>query len=422
LAEETLLTDDFLRQLINVGEVDIVVGLPTYNNAKTVEPVLRAVQAGILKCFPRERVVIVNADGGSHDGTCDLVSGATIDDVRNPSKLYALRTLHVVSTQYARSPDPAAALRTIIAAADLVRAQSCVLLSPSSQINDPDWLQRMVRPVYSDGFDLISPIYQRPKFEGVLLHNLLYPTTRAVFGRRIREPYAAEFAISGRLATDFLNQENPGDGAALGAEVTMTILALSGKYRVGQAFLGTKANLHRDATDLVEVMRRTVGSLFASMDGTFPTWSKISGSESIPTMGEATESHPLEPARVNRKRLFEMFATGVAELTPIYREILSPETLSEILKISAFEAGDFDYPAEIWAKTVYEFATSYHKTVINRDHIIQALVPLYRGRMLAFLRENRDASDSDVDTHVESLCNEFERMKPYLVERWLRGK
>ena len=35
LAEETFLTDDFLRQLVNVGEVDILVGLPTHNNAKT---------------------------------------------------------------------------------------------------------------------------------------------------------------------------------------------------------------------------------------------------------------------------------------------------------------------------------------------------------------------------------------------------
>ncbi len=93
MAEETLLTDDFLRQLINVGEVDIVVGLPTHNNAKTIESVLRAIQAGILKCFPRERAVIINADGGSQDGTPELVMGASIDDVWKASKVYALRTL-----------------------------------------------------------------------------------------------------------------------------------------------------------------------------------------------------------------------------------------------------------------------------------------------------------------------------------------
>ncbi|MFI5247625.1 MAG: glycosyl transferase family 2, partial [Nitrospirales bacterium] len=104
MAEEILLTDDFLRQLINVGEVDILVGLPTHNNAKTIEPVIRAIQAGILQCFPRERAVIINADGGSQDGTPEVVIGASIDDAQSASKQYALRTLHSISTQYARSP------------------------------------------------------------------------------------------------------------------------------------------------------------------------------------------------------------------------------------------------------------------------------------------------------------------------------
>jgi len=49
LAEETFLTDDFLRQLINVGEVDILVGLPTHNNAKTIGAVVQSIQTGILR-------------------------------------------------------------------------------------------------------------------------------------------------------------------------------------------------------------------------------------------------------------------------------------------------------------------------------------------------------------------------------------
>ena len=40
MAEESILTDDFLRELINVGEVDILVGVPTYNDARTVGPVI----------------------------------------------------------------------------------------------------------------------------------------------------------------------------------------------------------------------------------------------------------------------------------------------------------------------------------------------------------------------------------------------
>jgi hypothetical protein len=422
LVEETLLTDDFLRQLINVGEVDILIGLPTHNHAKTIEPVVRAIQAGILKCFPRERAVIINADGGSQDGTPEIVIGASIDDVWSASKVYALRTLHAISTRYARGPEPGTALRTILAAADLLRAKACVVVSPDSTTIEPDWLQRLVRPVYQDNFDLVSPIYRRQKFEGVLMRNLLYPMTRAIYGYRVREPYASEFAISGRLATDFLNKEIWNDEwGRIGAEICLTITAITGKYRVCQSFLGTKAQADRGASDLVTAMRRTVGALFASLDSNFALWSTIADSQPVPTLGGQSEVM-LEPVRVNRKRLREMFASGVAQLEPVFRSILTPSTLSELQRIATLEISEFHYPADVWAKTVFEFAASYHKSVISRDHILQALVPLYRGRTLTFLLENRDSSGEDIETSVESLCGQFERLKPYLLEVWADRK
>jgi hypothetical protein len=422
LAGETLLTDDFLRQLINVGEVDILVGLPTHNNAKTIEPVIRSILAGILKCFPRERAVIINADGGSQDGTPDLVTGASIDDVRRVSNVQALRTLHAISTRYGRSPEPGTALRTILAAADLLRAKACVVVSPDTTTMEPDWLQQLARPVYNDNFDLVSPIYRRQKFEGVLMRNLLYPMTRAIYGYRIREPYASEFAISGRLATDFLAKETwDGDGARIGAEICLTIAAITGKYRVCQAFLGTKGQADRSASGVVTAMRRTVGALFALLDSNVPLWSAVAGSQAVPTFGAQTEGMP-EPVRVSRKRLREMFATGVAQLKPVFQSILSASTLSELQRIATLDVSKFNYPADVWAKTVFEFAASYHKSVISRDHIVQALVPLFRGRTLSFLVENRDVSGEGIERNVESLCGEFERLKPYLLDVWAGRK
>src|ERR1700746_519128 len=137
----TFLSDDFLRQLINVGEVDILVGLPTHNNAASIAPVLQSIQAGILECFPRERTVIINADGGSNDGTPELVTGASIDDVWRGSKIFSLCTLPPISTRYATSLDSGTALRTILAAADLLRAKVCVLVSPEATTIEPDWVQ-----------------------------------------------------------------------------------------------------------------------------------------------------------------------------------------------------------------------------------------------------------------------------------------
>jgi len=181
--------------------------------------------------------------------------------------------------------------------------------------------------------------------------------------------------------------------------------------------LGTKAQSDRGSTDMVAAMRRTVGALFNSLDTDFPLWSTISESQPVSTLGAPLEPVP-ENGRVNRKRLQEMFATGVAELEPVFRSILSPTTLADLQKIVALDASEFNYPPDLWVRTVFEFAASYHKAVINRDHILQALVPLYRGRSLSFLLENRDASGEGIEQSIESLCGEFERLKPYLLEVW----
>jgi hypothetical protein len=418
LSEESFLSDDFLRQLINIGEVDILVGLPTRNNVKTVGAIVQQIQSGILKWFPRERAAIINVDAGSRDGTPDLVTGISIDDVHRVTNLYALRTMHSISTQYAGSSSSGGMLRTILSAAELLRAKACVVVSAESSNIAPEWLSSLLTPVYREGFDLVTPTYRRHKFEGLLITNLLYPMTRALYGSRIREPYAPEFGFSGALGSQFLGQNDWDNGAdRTGLELRFTLDAVSGKYRICQSFLGEKDHVERSAADLVPALRQTVGSLFSALEPDFRVWSIIEGSQPVPTHGPPPEVS-LGTLRVNRKRLWEMFSTGVVELESVFQSILSPSTATELRQLASLAEDDFRYPAELWVKTIYEFAIAYHKSVINRDHIIQALAPLFRGRVFTFLVENRNTNAEQVENNIEDICLEFERLKPYLLEMW----
>ncbi len=418
LAEDNFLTDAFLRQLISVGEVDILVGLPTHNNAKTVGAVVQSIQSGILRWFPRERAVIINADGGSRDGTPDFVTGISIDDLRPASNLNALRTLHSISMRYGTVPSNALALRTILASAELLRAKASIVMSPESSNVAGEWIAKLLRPVRQDDFDLVTPIYRRHKFDGLLVTNLLYPMIRALYGLRIREPYTNEFGFSGRLGGNFLLQNTwDPNSSESDVELRLTLTAISGPYRVSQCFLGQKDHIERRSADLVPALRQTVAPMFSALESTFSAWSAVTGSQPIPTIGPDHETL-LHSVRVNRKRLREMFATGVAELEGVFQTILSPSTFAELQRIARLGEADFQYPAELWVKTVYEFAASHHHSVISRDHIIQALAPLFRGRALTFLIENRTGSAEDVEKNIEDLCMEFERLKPYLLQMW----
>jgi glucosylglycerate synthase len=412
------LTDEFLRQLIDVGEADILVGLPTHNNAKSVGPIVHTIRDGILRKFPRERAVIINADGGSRDGTRELITELSIRDVHPVSSVHALRTLHAISTQYANTPQNGVALRTILAAAELLRAKACIVISPESENISAEWISSLIRPVYYDGFDLVSPTYRRHKFDGLLTTNLLYPMVRALYGRRIREAYMSEFGFSGRLASQFLGQNQWNDGVGEnGTELRMTLAAVTGGFRICQTFLGKKDPVERRAADLVPTLRQSVGVLFSALESNFDVWSTISGSQDVPTTGNDLELF-LDPLRVNRKRLREMFVKGVSELESVFQSILSPSTLSELNRIAGLDEEKFRYPAELWVRTVYELAAAHRKSVISRDHIIQAIAPLFRGRVFTFVVENRSGSANDVANNIEGLCVEFERLKPYLLEMW----
>src|SRR5262252_4564416 len=132
---------------MNVGEVDVLIGVPTYNDAKTVGHVVQGVRAGLVKYFPRKRAVIINADGGSRDDTQELVRAASISDVQRTSNLEALRTLHCVSTQYPGPPSSGSALHTVLSAAELLGASACAIVAPDSHSLEPEWMQRLLSPV-----------------------------------------------------------------------------------------------------------------------------------------------------------------------------------------------------------------------------------------------------------------------------------
>ena len=59
--------------------LDVLVGIPSYQNARTIGHVVRAVEAGLRKHFPDRRCVIAVSDGASPDGTVEAAMAATTE-------------------------------------------------------------------------------------------------------------------------------------------------------------------------------------------------------------------------------------------------------------------------------------------------------------------------------------------------------
>src|SRR5262249_12959429 len=110
MEHQSILSDALLKQLMAVGQVDVLVGLPTLNNAATVVHVAEAVHLCFTRDLPRLRTVMINSDAGSTDGTPELIRDASFLQGDMVQTSQALRTMHRVVTPYHGNPGKNAAL------------------------------------------------------------------------------------------------------------------------------------------------------------------------------------------------------------------------------------------------------------------------------------------------------------------------
>jgi hypothetical protein len=413
------LPDALRAQLAEVGEVDVLVGIPSFNNAATVGQVVRAIQAGFAKYFPAERTLLVNSDGGSSDGTPEVVQTASIDDFRTVLASQPRRVVHRIVTPYHGVPGKGSALRAVFAIAREVRARACAVVDADLRSITPEWIDLLVSPVLHQGYDFVAPLYRRHKYDGTITNSVVYPFTRALYGLRVRQPIGGEFGFSGSLVDHFLEQDVwDTEVARFGIDIWMTTSAIANGFRVCQSFLGAKIHDAKDpGVDLAAMLTQVVGTVFLLMEAHAARWRRVRGSVAVPEVGfEYTVG--LEPVRVNIERMLAIFTTAARELVPVFERVLEPQTLAAVRSLAEEPAAAFRFPTELWVKTVYDFALAHHRKTINRDHLLRSLTPLYLARTASFVLETEAADAAEVEATVEGLCLEYERLKPHLIERW----
>jgi len=415
---QSILSDELLRQLIAVGQVDVLVGVPTLNSAATVGTVVRAVHQSFATDFLRERTVLINSDGGSSDGTPDVVRGASLREGETLIVPGALRTMHRISAPYHGLPGKGNALRTLFAAAELLQAKAVAVFDADVTSIEPWWLARLVRPILEGKAEFVAPVFPRHPLDGLLVTQIVRPVMRAAYGRRIREPLASEFSCSGRLASYYL-AKGRWDEPLLrdGIDLWLTATTLSGGFACGEAPLGPRVQAPNPARPgLPEVFGQVVGSLFACLELHEAFWFGQHRSELAPSFGPAVDPLP-EPHGLDPAPFAEAFRTGVRDLAPVLEEIFLPGTL-EAVRAAAHAEGPIRYPDELWIATVYEAAAAHRRARMHREHLTRALVPLYLGRAAAFVEEQGAREGPAVEQVLDELGAAYERALPRLVEMW----
>jgi hypothetical protein len=403
------------------GHVDILVGVPTLNNAATVVDVVRAAQRGISRYFPRARALIFNADSGSEDGTPELVRDATTDDTGTVSASRPLRTPSRITTPYHGLPGKASAMRVIFAVADLLSADAVVTLDPNVTSVTPDWIPALAAPVRDGYADLVAPMYPRAASDGPLVTQLVRPIVRSTFGWTLYEPLMGEFGCSRSFAAHCLESPTWGTGTVPdGIDLWMAAEALSNGFRPAQAALGPRLlGPVRKRPTLSEVFQQVMDAVYACLQQHEGYWLERGPADPVPVFGALSRPSDDGP-RPDAVAMAEGFARDVVALQPVLETILSEPTLAGITAAAA-EPSRLVFGDQLWADTVFEFLLAYHRAVMTREHVTQTLLPLYLGRTAAFLLQHGSSDQSEVDGALESLCLAFEHAKPPVAAQWKKA-
>ena len=407
------------RDLERIRAADVVVGIPTYNNRETVgkaaEAGLRALTNGL---GGEGRAVIVNADGGSRDGTVEYLRQILGEQIPLAQVEYPLYPVNRFSAPLAGVPGRTEAALEIFRSARRLGAKACALLDPEVDSVEADWMERLIRPVLNGAADLVVPSYRRHKFDGLINSGVLSPFVRALFGKRLRQPAGADLGFSAPLMDFYLDHTGAETHSTPMMDPWSTVPAEINGFRIGQSFLGPRLVHPRAAPrNLSDILRQVLAQMFEQMEHTASVWQKVRGSEMVPYFGTPAEIETAE-ADFNRKPMIDSFRQGCKDLIEIWRLIFPPATLLDLRRMERQPDGEVRFSDDLYARIVYDFALGYHLRTIGRDHLLQAFTPLYLGWAASFTGEMHDASGADVEARLERLSVQFEAQKKYLISRW----
>ena len=419
MTDESMLQPAVLDRIASLRSADIAVGIPTFDNADTVGPIVEATRTALRDLLADHRGVIIHADAGSTDDTVEKIAGKDPADAPVLQLSYAVLPGQKLVAPDHDVPDKGRALKAILRAALQLQAKVCVILSPNLRGVTPASVSSLSRPVLDEQFDFVAPYYTRHKFDGLVTSGLVYPLIRALYGRRIRHPMGGNFAVSAPLASHYLAQTIwDSDKGRMGVDLWMVAEAINRGFKLCQARVGAIARVfHEPSPDLSATLAQVLTEVFDLTLRDVSIWQRVRGSEDVPLLGVAPKIQ-LADVALDPLRQIESFALGYKNLQPVWSAVLPPATMLVLKRMAAGQNSKFVFPDQTWVRTVFDFALGYRLRIMNREHLLRAFTPLYLAWVAAFATEMRDARPEDAEHRIEALCLAFESEKPYLISRW----
>jgi len=408
----TLLEQAVIDDINDIGQADILVGIPSFRNADTIAHVVQQAARGMVEYFPGMKPVLVNSDGGSTDRTRDVVLMAEVPD-----------QVRKIVTPYRGIAGKGSAFLTIFEIAARLGVKVCIVVDSDLRSITSEWMKFLGGPIVEERFDFVTPHYLRYKYDGSITNALAYPLTRALYGKRIRQPIGGDFGFSGKLARVYSERDVwQTHIARFGIDIWMTTLAINEEFRICQACLGLKLHNNKDpGSDLGAMFHQVAGTMLGLMGTYEENWMQARGSTAAPVLGEECTDEP-EEAEVSLENLMDHFHNGFDKLKGLWKIVLRDENYKQVEKAYRLADDEFEFSSGLWVRCVYDFAIAYNFGPVACEEVVDALLPLFCARTAHFVLKTADLTSFEAEIEVERTAETFEALKDYVRYYWNEAK
>lgn len=394
----SLLSDDLLQQLIAAGQADIVVGVPTLDNASTVGPVVAAAQHAAAAIVGQRRVLVLNADGGSSDGTQQAVAQATSEARATVLASYSLRTMHRIIAPYHGVAGKQTALRTILAVADLVQARAAIVVDPNGVDPSSDVFAALIAPVLDDEADVAVATPDRDPREGPLVTQAVRPLLVGALGAAFDDPVGGDIALGTRWFPELLPQPAWDDEPVRpGIDLWLRTHVMMRGARALQVATAPRVPAAGPRLSVREVVQQVMRALWRTVE--FATQASHAIVADAPTTRRLSSGPTTEPSWDVRE-FDRTFRDAAHDIAPLWRGILAPRLVDALLGAAALA-----HPTiadDTWADVLVECTRA---AVVDKraDEVAAAFVPIYLGRAASFLTESHGVPADQVQRRLDAM-------------------
>lgn len=185
---------DAIEQSEAFSEVDVVIGIPFYNEKDLLPEVLKVLDEGLAGLQDLRRSLIICVG--------DPIGAETLESIRRLD----LKAPHLEFLMKPGSNGRGASIRAILEIANILEADAVIfaadLVREEGRGLQPDWIRRLIEPIRKE-YDFVVTSFQRHYFENLLGSLFAAPLLEVFYGYNMKGALSGVYAISHDTVEDF---------------------------------------------------------------------------------------------------------------------------------------------------------------------------------------------------------------------------